>query len=222
MNVNRYSIYSGACDEFAGNSRSDIAGNYGDSCHGARLPDSSFSSLQATGNVNWSYGNGSRLRLGGAFSQAQGKNFAYGVILNPGVAANLQTGFRAQNAVWTLNWTQNLAIDRARARTRRERLLPDRPVRPESLRQRRARCGDTWVLFLADPAAIRVRPARCAIYDRRRDVHQARLLHPQHPELLWRHSPRQRRLRQRASAAVPVPGQPVRPPDLAVPRWRPE
>ena len=92
-----------------------MANNYGESCHGARLPGSSFSSYQVTGNVNWTYGNGSRLRLGGAFSQTQGKNFDYGVILNPGIAANQQTGFRAQNAVWTANWTQNLAKSAERA-----------------------------------------------------------------------------------------------------------
>ena len=37
------------------------------------------------------------------------------MILNPGIAANQQTGFRAQNAVWTANWTQNLAKSPERA-----------------------------------------------------------------------------------------------------------
>jgi hypothetical protein len=115
VDVNSYSVYSGSCDAFAHNSNAGMANNYGEACHGARLPASSFSSFQATGNINWSYGNGSRLRLGGAFSQAQGKNFAYGVVLNPGIAANQQTGFRAQNAVWTANWTQNLAKSPERA-----------------------------------------------------------------------------------------------------------
>ena len=123
MDVNQYSIYTGDCDTFAGNSNADIASNNGESCHGARVPFSSFSAAQLGANINFSYGNGSRLRLGGAGSQNQGRSYAnvpgnlstYGNVLNPGMPANQQAGFRAQNAVYTLNWTQNLSKSAERA-----------------------------------------------------------------------------------------------------------
>jgi hypothetical protein len=115
VDINQYSIYTGACDTFAGNSNAGIASNNGAECHGARLPSASFSAAQVSGNINFSYGNGSRLRVGGAGSQNQGKNFTYINTLNPGVAGNRQTGFRAQNAVYTANWTQNLSKSAERA-----------------------------------------------------------------------------------------------------------
>ena len=115
VNINQYSVYTGSCSAFAGNSNPGIASNYGEPCHGARLPGSSFSAYQLTGSINLSYGNGSRLRIGGAFSQNQGKNFGYPRVLNPGIAGNQQTGFRAQNAVWIASWTQNLAKSAERA-----------------------------------------------------------------------------------------------------------
>jgi outer membrane receptor protein involved in Fe transport len=115
VDVNSYSIYTGDCATFASSSNAAIASNNGESCHGARLPNASFSAAQLAGNINFSYGNGSRLRLGGAGSQNQGKNYNYFNILNPNMAANQQTGFRAQNAVYTLNWTQNLSKSAERA-----------------------------------------------------------------------------------------------------------
>jgi len=115
VDVNAYSIYTGSCDTFKGSSNAAIASNNGEGCNGARLPNASFSAAQVAGNINFSYGNGSRLRVGGAGSQNQGKNFSYFNTLNPNVAANQQTGFRAQNAVWTANWTQNLSKSAERA-----------------------------------------------------------------------------------------------------------
>ncbi len=115
VNVNQYSIYTGSCSAFANNSDPGIASNNGQPCHGARLPNASFSAYQWTANINLSYGNGSRLRIGGSFSQNQGKNFVFGRELNPGIAANQQTGFRAQNAAWIASWTQNLAKSAERA-----------------------------------------------------------------------------------------------------------
>ncbi len=115
VNVNQYSIYTGDCDTFSGSTNADISSNNGEGCKGARVANSSFSAGQVAGNINYSYGNGSRLRIGAAGSQNQGKNFSYFNTLNPGVAANQQTGFRAQNAVYTLNWTQNLSKNAQRA-----------------------------------------------------------------------------------------------------------
>ncbi len=76
VDVNQYSIYTGDCNTFAGNSNADIASNNGESCHGARVPFSSFSAAQLGANINFSYGNGSRLRIGGAGSQNQGRSYA--------------------------------------------------------------------------------------------------------------------------------------------------
>jgi hypothetical protein len=123
VDVNSYSIYTGDCSTFANSSNSAIANNNGESCHGARVPLSSFSAAQLAGNINFSYGNGSRLRFGAAGSQNQGRNYAnvpgavssYGLVVNPGIPDNQQTGFRAQNAVYTVNWTQNLAKSAERA-----------------------------------------------------------------------------------------------------------
>jgi hypothetical protein len=115
VDINEYSIYTGDCATFANSSNAGIASNNGADCHGARLPTASFSAAQVAGNINFSYGNGSRLRLGAAGSQNQGKNFTYINTLNPNVASNQQTGFRAQNAVYTLNWTQNLSKSAERA-----------------------------------------------------------------------------------------------------------
>ena len=120
VDINSYSVYTGSCDSFSGAKNSDgsaspIASNYGASCHGARLPQSAFSAAALGGNLNFSYGNGSRFRLGTALSQNQGRNFSNGNRLNPGTSGNLQFGFRAQNAVYTLNWTQNLTKSAERA-----------------------------------------------------------------------------------------------------------
>ncbi len=120
IDVPAYAIYSGDCDTFAGNVNSDLANNYGESCHGARTPQSNFSAYQVNGNINLSYGTGSRIRASAALSQNQGKNLNYGAVgggangqyLN---LANAQTGFNAQNRVYTLNWTQNLTKSTERA-----------------------------------------------------------------------------------------------------------
>ncbi len=117
VDVNSYSIYTGDCNTFANSTNAAIANNNGESCHGARIPYSSFSAAQVGGNVNFSYGNGSRIRFGAFGSQNQGRAYAnvagggssYGFIVNPYIAGNQQPGFRAQNAVYTANWTQNLS-----------------------------------------------------------------------------------------------------------------
>ncbi len=88
VDVNQYSIYTGSCDTFNGSTNAAIADNNGQGCNGARLPNASFSAAQVGANLNFSYGNGSRLRIGGFGSQNQGKNFNYFNQLNPGVFAN--------------------------------------------------------------------------------------------------------------------------------------
>ena len=112
VDIPNYAVYTGTCDEHASSVNAGIADNFGESCNGARTPRSNFSAYQLNGNINLSYGTGSRLRASAATSQNQGVNFILGQ-LNP--AANQLTGFRAQSQVYSLNWTQNLTKSTERA-----------------------------------------------------------------------------------------------------------
>jgi hypothetical protein len=122
VNVYKYAIARGNCDEFAGSTNPDIANNYGVSCRGIRVPWSGRSTYQLTGKLNYSFGTGSRISLTGLTSQFQGRAFrenldvpgrllTYGVLYDP---ANLN-GFRNSSNVFTLNWTQNLTRSTERA-----------------------------------------------------------------------------------------------------------
>jgi outer membrane receptor protein involved in Fe transport len=110
--VRRFAVYTGNCDDFAGSTNPDIANNYGEGCNGAQTPFNSGSAYQVSANINYSYGNGSRLRFSALGSQNQGRNFSNGLMLNlPGT----QNATRVQNQVFTVNWTQNLTRSTERA-----------------------------------------------------------------------------------------------------------
>jgi hypothetical protein len=110
--VYNYAQSTGDCSEFEGSRNSDIASNYGEDCIGARTPFNSGSAYQLSGNLNYSYGTGSRLRFTALASQNQGRNFNYGTLVNvPGA----QSGTRVQNQQYILNWTQNLSKSAERA-----------------------------------------------------------------------------------------------------------
>ena len=202
--VNQYSVYTGSCSAFAGNSSRGISNNYGEPCHGARLPGSSFSAYQWSGNINLSYGNGSRLRIGGAFSQNQGKNFPPGgLLLNPGIAGDQQTGFRAQNAVWIASWTQNLAksAERALALDVNLSYQTDRFIE-SPFADGGPGAGTLGFYFSPIPLqyGFSVLDTRYDYSDGNgrpeRRVLEARLLRAEHRELRRRHPARKRRLRQ--------------------------
>lgn len=110
----QFAVYTGDCDNFANSANAGIADNYGENCNGARTPFNSGSAYQLSANINYSYGNGSRLRLSALSSQNQGRNFSNGLNLNVLGATN---GTRVENQVFTVNWTQNLtrSTDRALA-----------------------------------------------------------------------------------------------------------
>lgn len=114
--VNAYRQFTGSCDTFSGSTNADIANNYGESCEGSRTPNSATSAYQFGGNLNYSYGTGSRLRFSALRSQNQGRLFApgngYGLSMN---LPSAQLGQRSWNGVYTLNWTQNLAKSAERA-----------------------------------------------------------------------------------------------------------
>jgi outer membrane receptor protein involved in Fe transport len=108
----KFSVFTGSCSDFEGSANSGIADNYGEDCNGARTPLNSGSAYQLSGNINWSYGNGSRLRFTALASQNQGRNFSNGLQLNVLGAMN---GTRVENQVFTVNWTQNLTRSTERA-----------------------------------------------------------------------------------------------------------
>jgi hypothetical protein len=118
--VREFALVTGDCSNFEGSANSEIAGNYGVDCEGARLPQTARSSYQASARMNYSYGTGSRLSLSGMRSQFQGRltgsdlfwtTSEYYRLTNP---AN-QFGFRNWSDVLTLNWTQNLSKSSERA-----------------------------------------------------------------------------------------------------------
>jgi outer membrane receptor protein involved in Fe transport len=108
----KFSVFTGNCSDFENSANSGIADNYGEDCNGARTPLNSGSGYQLSGNINWSYGNGSRLRFTALASQNQGRNFSNGLQLNVLGAMN---GTRVENQVFTVNWTQNLTRSTERA-----------------------------------------------------------------------------------------------------------
>jgi hypothetical protein len=115
VEIQRWAIYTGNCDQFAGSSNPDIAANYGSECQGVRVPYTPQSEIRLNSNVNWSYGTGSRLRFGATFNQRQQRYSSFfnnnGLFSNPTEAV----AFTGSNAIYTLNWTQNLARSAERA-----------------------------------------------------------------------------------------------------------
>jgi len=119
VNVMEMAVYTGKCDgtmSYAGidvskSSNAGIASNYGVDCQGIRIPSSAASTYQLQGKLNMTYGSGSRVFLSALASQGQARIFNYGNLYNP------QTlfGNTAQNQVYTLGWTQNLAKSSAKA-----------------------------------------------------------------------------------------------------------
>ena len=119
VSVQNMAVYTGKCDgtmseaqlNIKNSTNADIANNYGQSCQGIRLPGTAVSAYQFQGKLNYTYGTGSRLFLSALGSQGQGRNFTYANLYNP----QQIFGNNAQNKVYTLGWTQNLAKSSARA-----------------------------------------------------------------------------------------------------------
>jgi hypothetical protein len=119
VSVQNFAVYTGKCDgtmseaelNIKNSVNPDIANNYGLDCQGIRLPGTATSGYQLQGKLNYSYGTGSRIFLSALASQGQGRNFTYVNLYNP----QQIFGNNAQNQVYTLGWTQNLAKSSARA-----------------------------------------------------------------------------------------------------------
>jgi len=127
VTVDQFAVYTGKCDEtmsYAGinikdSKNPDIANNYGVDCQGIRIPGTANSNYALQGKLNYTYGTGSRIFLSANASQFQGRNFTTGSS-SGGTYQNLYNpqalfGNNAQNQVYTLGWTQNLAKSSARA-----------------------------------------------------------------------------------------------------------
>ena len=78
VTINRYSVYTGSCDSFSGDCKnSDGIRNSTSPATTARAAmargcrSRAFSAAQLGGNLNFSYGNGSRLRLGAASARTR-------------------------------------------------------------------------------------------------------------------------------------------------------
>jgi len=122
VNIYNYAISRGDCEEFqdAGSASSDpyvqeIRNNFGVSCSGVRLPATARTTGSLSGKLNYTYGTGSRLSLSLAGSQFQGHSqpFIIGYINN--LSSGMLRGFKNQNRLATLNWTQNLSKSSERA-----------------------------------------------------------------------------------------------------------
>ena len=158
-----------------------------------------FRRTSGAGNINLSYGNGSRLRIGGAFSQNQGKNLRSpgGLSLNPGVAGN-RAGWlprpergvdgRAGPRTWPSRRERALALDvNLSYQTDRFIESPFADGGPGA--------GYAGLLLLADPAGVWIRvcstpgTTSTAWSARRRRVLEARLLRAEDPANCRRRHP---------------------------------
>jgi len=109
VEVQRFAVYTGECDAFGSSVNSGIASNYGFDCRGIRLPSSAASSYRLNGNLNYSYGTGSRVKASAIWRDQQ--NRVDYEVLNP----QNQRGQRGWNRIYTLNWMQNLSKSAERA-----------------------------------------------------------------------------------------------------------
>jgi hypothetical protein len=109
--VYNFAISRGKCDQFASSTNANIAGNYGESCQGIRIPGSNSSNYQLSGKLNYSFGTGSRVSVTALGSQTQARRFNYGLTFGP----TASDGQRDWNRVYILNWTQQLTKSTERA-----------------------------------------------------------------------------------------------------------
>ena len=111
VDVSKFAVSTGTCEEFKSSQNSGIKNNYGIDCQGARLPFTASSSYRASGKLQYTFGTGNRIALSYLRSSGQDRDFGYGQVTNP---QNLFANWNAQN-VTTLNWTQNLSKSADRA-----------------------------------------------------------------------------------------------------------
>lgn len=111
VNVYNFAVSRGQCDEFPQSANQGIRTNYGLPCQGIRTPASANSTYELQGKLNYTYGRGSRLALSYLGNRNQGRQFDYSNLYNAGAL----WGYRTQNNIFTLTWTQNLRRTTERA-----------------------------------------------------------------------------------------------------------
>jgi carboxypeptidase family protein/TonB-dependent receptor-like protein len=127
VNVYRYAISRGTCDEFADAGAAGITGsdstairairsNYGFDCNGVRVPATARTLYALNGKLTHTYGTGSRISLGLAQSRFHGHQFDFIIrhVNRLSLPQNLK-GFSNRNRLATLNWVQNLSRSAERA-----------------------------------------------------------------------------------------------------------
>jgi hypothetical protein len=127
VNVYRYAIARGRCDEFAAagaaglglgrdvESIEGIRSNYGYRCNGVRVPDTPRTQYSGTAKLNYTYGTGSRLSFSLGQSRFQGHRFDFIISHIGRLSAGISRGFSDQSRLATLTWVQNLSRSAERA-----------------------------------------------------------------------------------------------------------
>jgi hypothetical protein len=110
VDIQRFAVGRGRCEDFAGSLNAGIAENYGASCQGTRNPRNANSVYSIQGKLNYSYGSGSRFSVLYLGSQDQTRG---GITFNTN-PSNI-FGVQNINRVYQVNWTQNLSKSAERA-----------------------------------------------------------------------------------------------------------
>jgi hypothetical protein len=79
VDVSRFAIARGRCDEFSASTNSDIADNYGRECQGTRIPATGSSSYQLLGKIDYALGAQTSLWLTGLASRDQLRSLEFSV-----------------------------------------------------------------------------------------------------------------------------------------------
>ncbi|MDH4347681.1 MAG: TonB-dependent receptor, partial [Gemmatimonadota bacterium] len=111
VDVKKYAIFKGQCDEFDNSVNSGIKNNYGYDCQGARTPWSAASSYRTNGKLQYTFGAGNKVSFSAIRSQGNTRTFSYG---SAEVASRLLGTVNTNNSL-ILNWTQNLSKSADRA-----------------------------------------------------------------------------------------------------------
>jgi hypothetical protein len=164
VDVYRYAVSRGRCDEFANAGSAGLNGpdsvairgireNYGLDCNGVRIPATPRSLYSLTGRLNYSYGTGSRLSFSMSQSRFQGHRYNYIISHIGRLSAGVARGFSNRSRLATLNWVQNLSrsAERALAVDLSLSYQQDRTISGPLTTDGRASTRDPWGGFILEP-----------------------------------------------------------------------
>ena len=155
VNVSRFAIARGRCDEFSGSANPDIADNYGQECQGVRIPATGRSNYQLLGRLDYEAGVHTSLWLSGMASRDQVRYVAPNVVSLPlagfkGTSRALTLGARHGLSLSGRPMTLNLALSLQRDAT------VGGPLSPASERDTRDGFFLSGLEFLYDPESFPV------------------------------------------------------------------